>query len=168
MQSQAMTLLTSQTTNEWYTPQIYTAMARKVMGSIDLDPCTAALPQTWICATKCLTIEQDGLRYRWRGNVWLNPPFADTARWLTHLESEYSQGFTRQAVVLCNSNLGYNWYEEFYRKWPICLVRDRIRFINEAGMAIGQAKRGQTFAYLGQNYRAFIDEFKAIGRILLP
>ncbi len=42
--------LTSKETVEWYTPGRYVELARQVMGSIDLDPASNELAQTWIKA----------------------------------------------------------------------------------------------------------------------
>ncbi len=57
--------LTSKETVEWYTPPEYTALARQVMGSIDLDPASNELAQTWIKATTFYTAANDGLS-TWR------------------------------------------------------------------------------------------------------
>jgi len=45
----------------------------EALGPFDLDPC-AADPRPWNCAEVNLTEVDDGLRGRWSGRVWLNPP----------------------------------------------------------------------------------------------
>jgi DNA N-6-adenine-methyltransferase (Dam) len=68
-------------TDEWLTPPHII----EALGPFDLDPC-AAVQQPWRTAEQQLTIDDDGLRHRWHGFVWLNPPFGpEAARWLARL-----------------------------------------------------------------------------------
>lgn len=190
---QAMQVLTSRETVDWYTPPPYIEMVRAVLGDIDLDPASAALPQSWIKARQWygldlsdfhpdpmwdarryqlelrrLSLRQLAAQPRWEGRVFLNAPFDATATWMNRMEREYAPGSMESGVALVNSNLGYAWYEKLWRRWPVCCAEERICFIREDGTPGGQAKRGQTFAYLGMDYRRFIDVFSPIGRILLP
>jgi hypothetical protein len=165
---QAMRVLTSRATDEWYTPPNYIEMARTVLGDIDCDPASAELPQTWIKAAQYYTAADDGRIQSWQGRVFLNPPFDDTAWWARRLVRDYLHGDVTSAVLLVNSNLGYKWYEELWTRWPVCCVRERICFVKEDGTPGGQAKRGQTFVYFGHDFRAFQDVFYPTGRIILP
>lgn len=167
-QSQAMQVLTSRNTVQWYTPPWAIELARSVLGTIDLDPASAALPQGWIKAGAYYTEQDDGRIQHWAGRAFLNPPFDDTAWWVRRMIREHTRGDVTEAIILVNSNLGYKWYEELWVHWPVCCVRERMRFVQEDGTEGGQAKRGQTFAYLGHNYRRFIEVFGSTGRIILP
>lgn len=189
-QSQAMQVLTSAEHVNWYTPPMYIEMARTVMGSIGLDPASCHVAQSWIKADDYLTLERefhDGLNTQWHSNVWLNPPFDNTALWLQKLYSEIQKGNIDQAMVLVNSNHGYKWYEQLWRMLPVCCAEKRIEFITDYDptaimygtanpyyinthtlMTKGQAKRGQTFAYYGPNVQLFYDTFKTIGRVIVP
>src|ERR1051325_9718595 len=60
---------------EWYSPPELIERARTVMGSIDLDPASCALAQRVVKAETWFDAKHDGLKRRWTGNVWLNPPF---------------------------------------------------------------------------------------------
>jgi hypothetical protein len=75
--------------DEWITPKhIIDAFG---IGYFDLDPC-AAVNQPWSCACKAFTVKQDGLAYKWWGNVWLNPPYGShTGEWLARL-AEHGNG----------------------------------------------------------------------------
>jgi hypothetical protein len=166
--TQPMQVLTSQGTDEWYTPPRYIDLARRVLGGIDLDPASAAIPQAWIQARTFYTKEDNGLNMLWFGRVFLNPPFTDAQVWCNRLQYEYTRGDVTSAILLINSNLGYKWYEQLWTRWPVCCARERICFIKADGTPGGQAKRGQTFVYFGQDYPAFIEAFRPIGRVLLP
>lgn len=166
--SQPMSVLTSRTTTEWYTPPHIIELARTLMGDIDLDPASAALPQTWIKATKYYTAVDNGLLHHWYGRIWLNAPFDNTAAWIDHLITEVSMGHIKEAVLLVNSNAGYKWYEDLWIGFPCCCLRERLRFINNLGVTDGQAKRAQTIVYIGQKLQQFEALFSPIGRTLYP
>ncbi len=187
---QSMQVLTSTETVNWYTPPKYIEMARSVMGNIDFDPASCKIAQSWIkAAVYCDGSEQryNGLQQPYWGNIWLNPPFDNTALWLQKLYLEIHKGHVDQAIVLVNSNHGYKWYEEFWRKFPVCCARERIEFLTDPTLddlrtgnysqyvinhqilkRVGQAKRGQTFAYYGPNIEAFYSVFSPIGRVIIP
>lgn len=165
--NQSMQVLTSQATVEWYTPPEIIGRARAVLGSIDLDPTSADVPQAWIQAETYYTATTL-LQAPWAGRVWLNPPFDDVPAWVERLEREYTQGAVTAALLLVNSAPGYVWYEELWRHWPVVCLRERLRFIQADGTVGGQAKKGQTIAYLGQDVRCFIEVFGGLGRIFLP
>lgn len=167
--SQPMQMFTSQVTQEWYTPPDIIERARSVLGTIDLDPCSAELPQTWIKASTYYTLQKPA-QTPWCGNVWLNPPFDNAAPWLENLEKRYhARRAVPQAIALVNSALGYKWFEDIWYQYPVICLRDRLHFIDEWGVrAKAAAKKGQTVIYLGNNYTGFIDAFGDLGRILLP
>lgn len=164
---QAMRTLTSQATVEWYTPPHIIEMARAVLGGIDLDPASNDTAQSWIRATTYYTASTP-LQAAWAGRVWLNPPFDDTPAWVARLEREYMHGAVTAAVLLVNSAPGYVWWEELWRHRPVCMLRERLRFVQENGQPGGQAKKGQTVAYFGMDTRQFIDVFSPLGRVVLP
>lgn len=169
--NQAMQVLTSRKTVEWYTPPFLIERARDVMGRIDLDPASNHLPQTWILADTYFT--EGGLEVPWYGRIWLNPPFDQTPKWVAKLRREWESGNTEEAILLVNANLGYKWFEELWRAFPCCFLRERVRFIREDGTQGGQAKRGQVLLHLPpQNGHLaphrFYRIFRDLGRIIQP
>lgn len=193
-QSQAMQVLTSTKTVDWFTPEWAVRMVRDVLGEIDLDPASHPVPQQWIQARQAYQLDMSGFhpdltwdektykremkRYSlaemrkqplWRGRVFLNPPFDATPHWVTRLVSDYRIGNgAMEAIALVNANTGYGWFSRFYRHWPVCLTDDCMRFVKADGSVGGKSKRGQAFVYLGPNVQRFAEVFSTIGRVILP
>ncbi len=165
--SQAMQTLTSEETVDWYTPPDIIERARSVLGDIDLDPASSDVAQRWIMATTYYTTETL-VQQPWAGRVWLNPPFDDTDTWVDRLDGEYMAGDVTAAVLLVNSAPGYIWWEDLWRRRPVCMLRERLCFWTPEGKPGGQAKKGTTIAYYGEGIRLFIEAFGDLGRIILP
>ena len=134
---------------EHYTPKAVIALARSVMGTIDLDPASSAKANTIVEATRFYTEKDNGLAQAWSGRVWLNPPGgcldrddrpakhgrSAAKRWWQKLEQEYRTGRVTEAIflgfnldVLQNTQLPI---ETAYPvlDYPICIPRQRIKFL---------------------------------------
>ncbi len=61
-------------TDEWLTPPAIIA-ALGGTHSFDLDPCSP-IDRPWPTAKHHFTVEDNGLRQKWFGRVWLNPPYS--------------------------------------------------------------------------------------------
>lgn len=60
------------------TPPAPVELARYALGSLDLDPASSTYwNEHTVRAGRFFDSRADGLRQRWAGNVWLNPPGAD-------------------------------------------------------------------------------------------
>jgi hypothetical protein len=160
--------LTSRETVEWYTPPQYVELARQVMGSIDLDPASNELAQTWIQATTFYTAADDGLLKPWYGRVWLNPPYADVTQWINKAIAEYDDGNITEAVLLVKPADGAAWYQRLNKKFPRCGVNHRIKFMDKDGIAQPRPAHGNCFFYLGKDVSFFAEVFARIGTITVP
>lgn len=173
---QAMQVLTSQNTDDWYTPPEYIILVHRMFnGAIDLDPASCAAANQIVNAKLYYDEAFDGLARPWYGNVFLNPPYGKSngkssqEAWTNKMIVEYHLGHVSQGIALINSANGYRWYEDLWVNYPVCCVRERIRFINAtSGVQGGPAKKAQTFVYFGPYVDKFADVFDPIGRVLLP
>lgn len=147
--------------NEWYTPECYIISARKVMGSIDLDPASNEYANKIIKAKKYFDSKTDGLKQKWFGNIWMNPPYAQPLinDFINRLETESYN----QAIVLVNNATETSWGQKILElSNAVCFHSKRIRFINPENES-NAPLQGQMIIYIGKNFKTFIDEFKQYG-----
>lgn len=116
-------------TDEWYTPpEIFTALSL----TFDLDPCAPLdLADSHVPATRHLTIDDDGLKDRWTGRVWLNPPYGpQLERWLRTLR------YHGDGIALVPARTDTAWFHrEVTKADAVCFVRGRISFLRPGGAA---------------------------------
>jgi len=99
------------------------------LGPFDLDPC-AANPRPWDCARVNYTLHENGLRQRWHGRVWLNPPFDryEVGVWISRL-AEHGRG-----VALLHARTDTVWFQ---RCWEcasgLLFLGARVRFLRADG-----------------------------------
>lgn len=110
---------------EWYTPpEIFEAIAL----TYDLDPCqpiSGRLP--WIPATNIYTPNEDGLRQRWSGRVWMNPPYGRRVGTWTDKLARHGCG-----IALVFARTDTPWCQRAMEAADaICFVAGRIRFIDQ-------------------------------------
>lgn len=113
----------------YYTPITLT----KSLGKFDLDPCTSKVAP-WYHAKINLTRHDDGLSKKWKGRVWMNPPFGRNIgaidQWLDKL-SRHKDGGT--ALVPATPTV--LWFHQFVfqKASGIFFPEYRIRYYNIAG-----------------------------------
>lgn len=151
---------------EWYTPPKYVKAAREVMGTIDVDPASCDVAQANVKATRFYTVEDDGLQYAWKGNVWLNPPYTSgvidmfVAKLLEHIESSDISA----AIMLSNNSTETKWFQSAAQACSgICFPSRRISFIDQHGEQQNQPNHGQAFFYFGSNKMRFLERFSTFG-----
>lgn len=150
---------------EWYTPKEFIDSARKVMGSIDLDPASSKRAQKTVGALQYLTIDNDGLSYDWTGNVWMNPPYASgiVDKFMLRVKEDFDGGAITSAITLTNNCTETHWFQSCCESaTAICLPSKRIKYLDESG-AEGAPLQGQAFLYFGEFPKSFIAEFKNHG-----
>jgi phage N-6-adenine-methyltransferase len=165
--SQPMKLMTSNASDEWYTPPWVLQLARDILGGIDLDPASSEQANRAVQAHCYYTAADDGYMRPWTGRVWLNPPFSDTARWARRLAAAYQDGDVAAGLLLVNSAPGYTWYEELVDRWPAAQFRKRLAFVRGDGAPAGLAKKSQTLFYFGPDAARFFRLMESHARPLV-
>lgn len=153
--------------NEWYTPEKYIEAARNFMGGIDLDPASSAKAQETVKASKFFTIADDGLKRKWGGRVWLNPPFAQPAiaHFCDKMIHEVKAGNVSEAIMLTHNYTDTAWFHAAESACnAICFTRGRIGFVGVNG-DIAAPTQGQAFFYYGARMQMFATAFKVFGFI---
>lgn len=151
--------------NEWYTPTEYIAAAREVLGEIDLDPASSAIANKIIGAKKFYSIDDDGLSKKWRGRVWMNPPYASnligqfTAKLCVHVRA----GDVPEAIVLVNNATEAEWFEDMASlASTVMFTYSRVKFLDCDLNPCGAPLQGQALLYFGKNYKGFINAFSEL------
>ena len=157
--------------NEHYGPAYLGAMAREVMGGIDLDPASCAQANTLIGARFYYSLErgEDGLEEPWAGRVYLNPPGGKSVKWegrrvnsaalwWYHLMVRYELGWVEEAIVIVFNLELFRYALGFPVAHPldfaICFPEDRIDFMAPGpdGVPVEQGSPGHPNAivYVGR------------------
>jgi hypothetical protein len=154
---------------EYYTPGWITAAAREVMGSIDLDPASSAAANERVKARTYFTADDDGLRYSWYDNVWMNHPFGREGNplWVRKLVAEYAAGRVKQACCITYACTSEAWFQPLLR-FPICFIAKRVNYLLPDGTVKVGVTKGSCVAYLGEKVDRFAGVFGEFGNVLLP
>jgi len=155
---------------DWYTPPEWLALAREVLGEIDLDPASSAAANEHVGANRYFDAEGDGLdpERKWRGHVWMNPPYDSAcAAFIERLVSEFEAGNVTEAIVLVNNSTDSQWGQRLLSAaGAICFPSGRISFVDGAGGPSKSPLQGQMFCYLGKRIAAFRNAFGPKGVVL--
>ncbi len=111
------------TSGEWSTPDELFAELDGIF-HFDLDACASA------SNAKCprfFTVEQDALRQRWRGVVWMNPPYGrQIAAFMRKAYEESRHGAT--VVCLVPSRTDTAWWHRYVKQGQVVFLRGRLKF----------------------------------------
>jgi phage N-6-adenine-methyltransferase len=144
-------------TEEWTTPPHIIAVAERVLGAIDLDPCAedaCAVP-----AATHYTRGDDGLAGPWFGRVYMNPPYGKQIRaWVDKVATAYETGEIDAAVVLVHARTDTRWARRL-AAYPRCYIYGRLRF----GGSVNSAPFPSMLVYLGPDLAGFVRETAHLG-----
>lgn len=115
----------SSSTYEWETPQWLFNDLNQVYG-FTLDVC--ASEQNRKCDAY-YTKEQDGLKKKWHGTCWMNPPYGrNIGKWV---EKAYTASTIYGATVVCllPARTDTRWFHDYvYGKAEVTFLKGRLRF----------------------------------------
>jgi hypothetical protein len=143
--------------DEWPTPLKWVDRARRVMGTIDVDPASSFAAQRIIQAKTYYTIAEDGLKQEWHGNIWLNPPFSryKIQQFADKAVAEFAAGRLEQGIFLTHACPDTRWYRQFEGiSSRFAFPHKRIRFNNASSPVLPHM-----FFYVGMQTGRFIEEF---------
>lgn len=115
--------LTSNTC-EWETPQdLFDSLDAKYHFTLDV----CATPENAKCAAY-FTREQDGLKQKWRGTAWCNPPYGKgILRWVQKAYDEAQNGVT--TVMLLPARTDTAWFHDYVlRSAELVFLLGRVKF----------------------------------------
>ena len=149
---------------EYWTPPKFIEMARKTMGGIDLDPASNKKANKVVKAKRYFTKEDNGLKQKWFGRIWLNPPYSHKIinEFIHKLATERYE----QAIVLVNNNTETLWGQELLDFGnAICFPKSRIKFWGSGGEHKSGALQGQIIVGIDVSQSLFKKHFKKSGVI---
>lgn len=154
--------------NEWYTPEKYINLARKVLGKIDLDPASSAKANETVGAAHYFPASQNGLNQEWRGRVWLNPPYAQPliGQFVEKMVEERSAERVSAGIMLTHNYTDTSWFHKACEiADAICFTRGRIKFVDSEGNDCAPTQ-GQAFFYFGDDVELFATTFVDVGFVV--
>jgi len=110
--------------DDWATPQyIFDTLNERFHFTLD------------VCANrnnaKCrkyFTKKQDGLKQKWTGTCWCNPPYGiEIAKWVQKAYDSSLQGTT--VVCLVPSATSTRWWHNYAMKGKIEFIKGKVRFV---------------------------------------
>jgi phage N-6-adenine-methyltransferase len=109
--------------NEWATPEEFFNKLNNEFG-FDLDVCA----KEWNAkCSRYLSPEVDGLKQRWSGTCWMNPPYGrEIKHWIRKAYEESQAGSTVVCLVPARTDTG--WFHDYCLKAEIRFIRGRIWF----------------------------------------
>lgn len=156
--------------NEWYTPPEFIKAAREAMGAIDVDPASSAVANRTVGAATFYNVDDDGLTKPWRGNVWMNPPYAQPliAQFCEAVGAKYDAKEIKRACVLVNNATETAWFQRLLDSASaVCFPQGRVKFHDADGYPSGMPLQGQAIVYMGESPFRFARAFHEFGEVLM-
>jgi hypothetical protein len=156
--------------SEWYTEAHVIERVLRVLGAIDLDPCSNPPPYN-VPATLHYTRDEGGLTPPW-GTVerpsrcYVNPPYGRALpRWMDKLADEIRRGRVVQAITLTPARTDTQWFQTLWNADALCFWVNRMYFLNGGE---GRAPFPSVVGYFGPHKARFADVFGDAGKVVMP
>lgn len=151
---------------EYFTPPAIIEGARRVMGSIDLDPASCEMANRSVNASRFYTIENDGLKRDWHGNVWVNWPFGRVQNplWVKKMTWEYPRMEVQAITCITFAATSEEWFQPLMA-FPQCYLSPRTNYHLPDGSLKRGVSKGSVVTYMGPDVDKFAVEFHSFGTI---
>jgi hypothetical protein len=144
----------SSATPEWYTEAHVIERVVRVLGVIDLDPCSNPPPYN-VPATLHMSRADGGLNQRWHGRVYMNPPYGRVLpQWMAKLAHEICEGRVTEAITLTKAATDARWFAPLWMCDALCFWRGRMHFSDS-----GPATFPSVLGYFGPHRARFAEVF---------
>ena len=150
---------------ERYTPARIADAVREVMEQIDLDPASSPKANKIVKAARFFTRDTNGLKRRWHGRVFLNPPFDAWVSWVAKLGKEMAAGRVKQAIVIGPANIAA-FRPLLLRRGLLLVPNERPKFYDPAADKLVDPPFGSLICYVGGERERFIEVFGKQGLVL--
>jgi phage N-6-adenine-methyltransferase len=120
----------SSKTDMWSTPQwLFDTLNSHYQFTIDV----CAVPENAKC--ECFfSLEQDGLKQKWEGRCWMNPPYGkEISKWVKKACDSAAEGAL--VVALLPARTDTAWFWEYVIKARVEFIRGRLKFGDGKGSA---------------------------------
>lgn len=152
----------SSQTPEWYTEAQVIARVVRVLGTIDLDPCSNPPPYN-VPATLHMSRTDGGLNQRWHGRVFMNPPYGRALpQWMAKLQYELYEGRVPEAITLTPARPDTAWFMTLWCADALCFWRGRLQYGGK------DAPFPSVVGYFGPRAATFADVFGDAGKVIYP
>lgn len=151
---------------EYFTPMPIVDAARRVMGSINLDPASSTLVNERIRAGAIFTKNYDGLKQEWFGNVWVNHPFGrrENPLWVRKMVVEYNRMDVLAITCITFAATSEEWFQPLM-EYPQCYLTPRTNYYLPDGTLKRGVSKGSVMTYMGPAVDKFALEFASMGTI---
>lgn len=154
----------SSDSDEWYTPPKIVELVVRMLEGVDLDPCSnAAGKAANVPAEHHYCAADDGLALKWRGKVYMNPPYGKPIKhWVAKFVDSFKTGEMTEGIALVAARTETKWFQLLLgQSPPICFITGRLNFSN----APNDATFPSALIYLGKRIRRFAKTFNETGPI---
>ena len=158
----------------WYTPSWLWSRILRVMGGVDLDPCSDVKANQLIKSPVIYTNKNSGLKLsnKWRGKVYVNPPYGTVdgeslaGKFLARAIHEFKVNKRIECIVLLlKVATTYDWWKPVF-KYPHAFLDERVEFTPGAvADYAGKAFHAHVVVYLGYDTATFAKVFSAFSNI---
>lgn len=126
----------------------------KALGVFDLDPC-ASINMPWETALKHYNRLDDGLKQKWQGRVWCNPPYGrQTFEWIRKL-AKHGNGI---ALIFARTETK-GFHDQIWNKADsMFFFEGRIRFHRHDGTLADSANAASCLVAYGLNNTKTIEK----------